>query len=280
MRISVLGPLTVGSELGSSTPKAAKQKRVLALLVVRANTVVSTGQLMEELWGSEPPDSATATLQTYVANLRKFLAMVLGRPHSVRDILSTSPGGYQFRAQPGELDAEEFTLRANQGIRALAAGQDQHAAETLRAALGLWRGPALADVPPGRLLETHVNRLEQARLAVTEQRVEADLRLGRHHGLLGELTELTTTLPLNENLHAKFMLALYRSGRRYEALSVFQRLRETLSDELGLVPTASLERLHRAILLSDPVLDLPADPRPRTALDNLIGSLSHNGTTD
>ncbi|GAA3015169.1 AfsR/SARP family transcriptional regulator [Actinokineospora diospyrosa] len=256
MQVNVLGPVLVVGEAGSVTPSAAKPKQVLALLALRANTVVSTGRIIEELWGGRPPASAVVTVQTYVLRLRRLLTPLAGAP--IRSILTTAPGGYSLRLE--DLDYEWFRQRSALGADALAGGDAARAAALLHGALSLWRGPALADVRVGRLLEGHVATLEQERLSVVEQRIDADLRLGRHLGMLGELSGLTRDLPLHENLHAQYMVALYRAGRRYQALEVFHRLRQALVEELGLSPTGWVERVHQAILTSDeigpPVLEI------------------------
>jgi DNA-binding SARP family transcriptional activator len=242
---------------------------------MRSNVIVSTAELVEELWGHRPPRSALATLQTYIVQLRKMLATLLGSesPNDVKKILSTEFGGYVLRISPEHFDLELFKTRAQRGSAELMAGNNHVAATELREALSLWRGPVLADVQHGQLLDAHVTRIEQYRLEILEQRIEVDLRLGRHQALLSELNELTTEHPLDENLHAKYILALYRSGQRWKALSVFQELRQTLIDELGLGLNSSLTRLHHAILNSDPALDPPADTHQLSVVDQLIGSL-------
>ncbi|MBM7774148.1 DNA-binding SARP family transcriptional activator [Actinokineospora baliensis] len=256
MQVNVLGPLLVTCDTASAAPSATKPKQVLALLALRANTVVSTGRLIEELWGGRPPASAVVTVQTYVLRLRRLLTPLSDTP--IRSILTTASGGYSLRLE--HLDHERFRQRAALGSDALAEGDAARAASLLHGALALWRGPALADVRVGRLLEGHVATLEQERLSVVEQRIDADLRLGRHLGILGELSSLTRDLPLHENLHGQYMLALYRAGRRYQALEVFHRLRQALVEELGLSPTGWVEQVHQAILASDevgpPVLEI------------------------
>ncbi|WP_035303892.1 AfsR/SARP family transcriptional regulator [Actinokineospora inagensis] len=249
MHITVLGPLTAVAGQHTAAPSATKPKRILALLALRANTVVSTARLIDELWGARPPASAVVTLQTYVLRLRRLLTPLLDIP--VRSVLTTESGGYALRLCPQQLDLTVFRQHAADGADALAAGDPERAATLLRDALSLWRGPALADVRPGRLLDVHVTRLEQERLSALEQRIEADLRLGRHLSVLGELAELSQEHPLHENLHALYMVALHRAGRRYQALKVFQQLRRSLADELGLSPTGWVERVHQAVLCSD-----------------------------
>ncbi|RLK58121.1 AfsR/SARP family transcriptional regulator [Actinokineospora cianjurensis] len=256
MQVTVLGPLTaIGSSAGAApvgvAPSATKPKQVLALLALRVNTVVSTPRLIDELWGTRPPKSAVVTLQTYVLRLRRLLTPLADVP--IRSILTTATGGYSLCLEPTQIDYERFRQRASLGADALAGGDVARAAALLHSALSLWRGPALADVRVGRLLETHVTTMEQERLSVLEQRVDADLRLGRHLGMLGELAGLTRELPLHENLHAQYMVALYQAGRRYQALEVFRQLRCALAEELGLSPTGWVERVHQAILASDEV---------------------------
>ncbi|GAA3030101.1 AfsR/SARP family transcriptional regulator [Actinokineospora globicatena] len=251
MQVSVLGPLTAAGATASAAPSATKPKQVLALLALRANTVVSTARLIDELWGARPPQSAVVTVQTYVLRLRRLLTPLSDVP--IRSVLTTATGGYSLCLDDSQLDYGRFRQRSALGVDALACGDFARAALLLHGALALWRGPALSDVRVGRLLEAHVTTMEQERLSVLEQRIDADLRLGRHLGVLGELAGLTRELPLHENLHAQYMVALYQAGRRYQALEVFRQLRQALADELGLSPTGWVERVHRAILTSDEV---------------------------
>ncbi|MFJ9033491.1 BTAD domain-containing putative transcriptional regulator [Streptomyces sp. NPDC102274] len=260
MDIDVLGALAVRENGASITPTAPKPRQVLAVLSLRADQVVPVGVLIEELWGECPPRSARTTLQTYVLQLRELISVALrGDPEgaagrTAKDVLATSPGGYILHTCGGVRDAREFERLAGSGYRAMDAGDFPGAARRLREALGLWRGSALADVQAGVQVQMEVRRLEESRLCALDQRIEADLRLGRHRELLGELTVLVQRHRTHETLHGQLMVALHRSGRRSEALGVYQRLRTALVRELGLEPSAGLRRLQRSVLTSGPEL--------------------------
>ncbi|NBM17650.1 AfsR/SARP family transcriptional regulator [Streptomyces sp. GC420] len=256
MDIEVLGALSVREHGISVTPTAPKPRQVLALLALHADQVVQVSSLIEELWDDEPPRSARTTLQTYVLQLRELIAKALaeaGEEHvTAKDVLVTLPGGYRLDTRGGFIDFREFERRAGAGYRAMDAEDFSGTARRLRDALALWTGPALADVQAGSRTELEVSRLEESRLCALDQRIDADLRLGRHRELLSELTVLVNRHRLHESLHGQFMLALHRSGRRGEALSVYQRLRATLVRELGLEPSPALSRLQRSILVAQP----------------------------
>ncbi|MBQ1094424.1 AfsR/SARP family transcriptional regulator, partial [Streptomyces sp. B93] len=215
-----------------------------------------------------PPRSARTTLQTYVLQLRDLITVALrgqgsagggGSVVSAKDVLVTAPGGYVLVSGEGTSDVREFERLAGQGYRAMDAGDFPGAAGLLRRALDLWSGPAFADVQTGARLEMEAKRLEESRLCALDQRIEADLRLGRHRELLAELTVLTSRYRAHENLHAQFMLALHRSGRRGEALDVYHKLRSTLVRDLGLEPSARLRRLQQSILVAAPEAPLGAE---------------------
>ncbi|MEU7555706.1 AfsR/SARP family transcriptional regulator [Streptomyces sp. NPDC044571] len=271
MDIDVLGALAVRENGVSITPTAPKPRQVLALLALHADQVVPVAALIEELWGGEPPRSARTTLQTYVLQLRALIATALEKgagagaespqdaesaredaSRTAKDVLVTLPGGYLLNSGGGTLDVREFDRLAGMGYRAMDAGDFPSAARLLREALALWSGAAFADVQGGVQLDMETRRLEETRLCALDQRIEADLRLGRHRELLAELTVLVSRYRTHENLHGQFMLALHRSGRRGEALDVYQRLRATLVRELGLEPSSGLRRLQRSILMAGP----------------------------
>lgn len=270
MEFSVLGSLRV-REMGSDyAPTAPKQRQLLALLVLNANQVVSVDTCIEELWGGNPPDTGLSTLQSYVLQLRRILKRVprIGSLQAARDMLQTRDGGYLLAVAPDKLDVALFHDLVRQG-RAELGRDDATASELFSRALGLWQGAALSDVQAGPVLRIHLAGLEETRISVQEQRIDADLRLGRHHDLLGELSALCAHYPTHENLHAQFMLALYRSGRRTQALEVVNRLRAMLRDELGLEPSPRMKRLHQAVLACDPMIDAPAESTPLLSLDLL-----------
>ncbi|MFG1612155.1 AfsR/SARP family transcriptional regulator [Nonomuraea wenchangensis] len=279
MEIHLLGPLEVRHH-GLVTPSAPKLRRVLCLLGIHANNVVSTEKLIKELWEEDPPASVTTTLQTYVYQLRKLLGLRAsngsspGPDHDAgAPALLTTPNGYTLSLAPDALDAYRFEQLAALGQCHLKAGEVEKAADTLRDALRLWRGPALVDVTPGAVLQTEALRLEEVRKSILEHRIEADLQLGRHHELLGELTGLALREPTHEGFQAMLMLALYRAGRRSDALRVYQRTRMMLARELGVEPSNRLWRLHQDMLTSSRDLD----PRPvsTTAKTRLTSASEH-----
>nr|UUG47303.1 putative regulatory protein [Amycolatopsis sp.] len=232
---------------------------MLALLLMYANTIVSIDEFIEELWENRPPRSAVQTVQTYVMQLRKMLG---AGPRGARlaERLVTTHSGYSFRVAPDELDVTHFDRLVSAAHAAVARQEHAVAASRFAEALTLWRGPALANVRIGPISRIRLVGLLESKLTAVEQRIEADLRLGRHHRLLSELSMLIERYPMYENLYAQFMLALYRSGRQIQALEVFQRLRRELSGEQGLEPSPRMQRLHQAVLTGNPLLDLPAPP--------------------
>nr|UUC09231.1 SARP family transcriptional regulator [Streptomyces sp.] len=258
MRVSVLGPLTLGLGARSGVPSAMKPRKVLSLLLLHADRMVPVRSLMAELWGDQPPRTGLTTLQTYILHLRKLLAEVLGVPSAAvtRDVLQTRPGGYAMVLGPGQLDVHEYRALVAEGESALEAGDERTADTSFRRALDLWQGPALVDVTPhGRPLQAEVARLEQSRLTVTERGIETRLRLGGHLEVLSDLASLVVEHRFHEGLHGQYMLALHRSGQRTRALTVYQRLRTAMTEELGLEPSSKLQRLQQAVLVSDPRLD-------------------------
>jgi DNA-binding SARP family transcriptional activator len=269
MEFRILGPVEVwdGAQrlaLGGSKPRA-----LLAVLLVHANQVVSTERLIDQLWGEAPPSTARNLVQVYVSRLRQALHR---RPRQVAQgsMLVTRPSGYLLRVEPGELDLHCFEDLTAEARRAAADGDLERAAERWCAALALWRGPALAGAASEVLQRTAAPRLEEARMVALEERLEIDLRRGRHAELIGELEALIASYPGRERLRHQLMLALYRSGRRAEALTVYRNTRQRLVEELGLEPSPTLQELERAILRADPALG-PALPTADATLDTPRG---------
>ncbi|MDX3579869.1 BTAD domain-containing putative transcriptional regulator, partial [Streptomyces sp. FL07-04A] len=258
MRFRILGPLEVRGAPGTSkalTPRAAKIRVVLATLLVRANEIVSVDSLIDELWGEDPPRTATTTLQVYISQLRKLLHAV--DPELGRDALVTRPPGYELRLDAAQLDLSVLEELHGRGRELMDRQDYRGAADLQRRALGLWRGPLLSDTPHGPLLDATAVRLSEMRTAALEQCIRAELHLGRHRSLIGELQEATAELPLREEFHAHLMVALYRSGRQADALQVFARLRRGLVAELAIEPGRALQALHQRILVGDPALLRP-----------------------
>jgi SARP family transcriptional regulator, regulator of embCAB operon len=255
MRIELLGPLSVHLNRTPIMPHAAKPRQVLALLALNASRVVTVATLFQELWGDRPPRSAATTLQSYVLELRKRMGAAMGAAGDAKQVLRTRHDGYLLEPGGGLIDVAEFHRLARAGRAASEGGDHYAAAELLSRALAVWRGAALADVRTGGVLGLDAMALEEARLAVLGRRIEADLLLGRHADILGELTALAARHPMNESLFAQLITALYRAGHIGRALEEFQRLRNLLVDELGVEPSAKLQRLQRAVLSRDPALD-------------------------
>jgi peptide/nickel transport system substrate-binding protein len=257
MEFRILGPLEVINGGQRLRLGGVKQRAVLAILLLNANRVISVDRLVDELWDGRPPGSAISTLQTYVSHLRDLLEPRRGRGAAAQVLLTQNPG-YLLRVGPDDLDAVRLERLVRQGQQALEAGQAPLAAARFQLGLELWRGPALADFADQPFATTEIDRLEQLRLVAVEGRVEAELAMGRHAELVGELEGLVREQPLRERPRAQLMLALYRSGRQADALLAYRRARSILVEELGIDPGTELRRLHAAILAQDPGLDLPA----------------------
>jgi DNA-binding SARP family transcriptional activator/ABC-type branched-subunit amino acid transport system substrate-binding protein len=252
MEFRILGPLDVVEDGRSLDLGGPKQRALLAALLLRANEVVSQDALIDDVWDETPPATAAKTLQAYVSRLRKALAGDSAERPSAR--LETRGHGYVLRIPPESLDAVAFQRRLGEGREALARDDAKLAAGVLREALDLWRGPVLADLAYESFAQTEIARLEELRLTAIEERIDADLALGRADELIGEVKTLVERHPLRERLRGQLMLALYRSGRQAEALRVYQDGRQHLAAELGLEPGDGLRRLERQILEQDPAL--------------------------
>lgn len=260
MQFRLLGPVEVEDDGRPLVLGSAKQRALLAILLLHANEVVSRDRLIDDLWGEQPPASAPHSLDVYVSRLRKTL-----QPDGAERMLVTRPGGYLLRLEPEQLDLRRFERLFEDGRRALADGKYERASERLAEALALWRGPALGDLAYEAFARPEVERLEEQRLAALEEKIEAELALGRHGALVGELEAVSRKHPLRERLHGQLMLALYRCGRQAEGLETYQALRRHLRDELGLDPSPALQRLEQAILRQDHALELPLS---RAAYEN------------
>ena len=253
MEFRILGPLEVCSDGRDLSLGGAKQRAVLAVLLLHPNEVVSIDRLVDELWGASPPATASKIVQVYISQLRKVLRGRRGRDQEERVLVTRAPG-YLLRVEPGQLDADRFEGLVGEARQELAAGRPRRAAHMLLEALALWRGPALADFALDLFALSEIARLEEARISAVEERIEADLGLGRHTELVGELQSLVAAHPLRERLRGRLMLALYRCGRQAEALATYRDARRLLVEELGLEPSQALQALEKAILVQDPTL--------------------------
>ncbi|MFE1993007.1 AfsR/SARP family transcriptional regulator [Streptomyces parvulus] len=273
MEIQVLGPLRADVNGVSIVPTAGKPRQILALLAFYPGRVMPVPTLMEEIWGTNMPQSAMTTMQTYILQLRRRLGTAMGpdAPGRAKEVLATRHGGYLLQVPPESVDVHRYEQLVTAGQAAFEEARDEKAADLFRDALALWQGPALVDVRVGPILEIEVMRLEESRLGTVERRIDVDLRLGRHAELIAELTDLIARHPQHEGLHSQAMVALYRSGRQATALDVYRRLRGRLIEELGVEPSPQLQRLHQAMLTVDPALDVACGPR-RTSTFNLYAA--------
>jgi DNA-binding SARP family transcriptional activator len=260
VEVKLLGPFEFFVDGVSAVPTATKPCQLLAMLAINAGNVVSFSSLIEETWDHHPPRSAVSTLHTYILHLRRRLRKIYENTGSgsAESVIVTKRNGYLLDVEPDEVDVVTYDRLATMGRRAVNEGDDLTAAAILDRALDLWHGNALVDIPTGPLLAIEATRLAENRLSDLDLRIDAELRLGRHHQLLGELSALCARHPILENFSAQYMLALYRSGRHLRALQVFRDLHRNMVDQLGIEPSPRLRELHRLILSGDPLAD---DPR-------------------
>ena len=255
MRFALLGPMAVSHEGEALEIRGPMPRAVLAVLLLNCNNAVSTDQLIYAVWGEQPPPTATAALHNHLARLRRWL----GKEGGAR-IRAVAPG-YLIQVEPGELDLHTFADLCASGREAARGGRWAGASADLTAALGLWRGRPVADVPRLHGQDAQIQQLLESRLQALEVRIEADIHVGRQHEVIGELRALTAEQPLREAFHGQLMLALYRADRQAESLEVFQGLRRVLIDELGVEPSPAVQELFSRILRADPGLALGApDP--------------------
>jgi DNA-binding SARP family transcriptional activator len=250
--LSILGPVEVLFEGRSLDLGGKRQRAVLAVLVIHVGQTVSFERLADEVWGGRPPRTAATTLRAYVCRLRNALSSV---PY---EVLETRGCGYALRIAPEELDSCRFQQLVSEARADLAAGRARKADLILADALGLWRGNVLSDLASETFAQAEILRLEELRLSAVELEGEVDLALGRHAEAVGRLKALVATHPLHESFCAQLMVALYRSGRQADALRMYQSLRNTLVEELGIVPSESLRSLERAILMQEAWVAEPA----------------------
>jgi SARP family transcriptional regulator, regulator of embCAB operon len=255
IRIGLLGTLEVSHTPGTGMAQrsvqitAAKLRQVLAMLAANATTMVSNDQLIDELWPGDPPSTVKTIVQTYVYQLRKVFCDALKTPDGA-NLLTTSPGGYALTVPRENVDIFPFQQLMSQGRTALRQEHAVRAADLLWDALGLWRGPALADIAGGPHLHGLAVYLEEQRLEAISLRIEADLANNRHREVVGELRRLVTVHRLHESFYIRLMQALHRSGRRGEALTVYHQLRRTLDQDLGLEPSPEAQQVQQEILVS------------------------------
>jgi DNA-binding SARP family transcriptional activator len=269
MDYRVLGPLEVRDGDRVLSLGGPRRRTLLAVLLTRPNEVVSVERLADVIWNGDPPAAAGNVVQGHVSDLRKALG---------RAVISTRAGGYELVVEPERIDLRRFERLIADGTRALTDGRPAEAAERLRDALALWRGPAFADIADNHLLRAEVARIEELRLLALERRVEADLALGLHAEVAAELEAFVVQHPLRERPQAQLMVALYRSGRQGDALEVYRRARQAVVGELGLEPSPLLQGVERAILRHDPALELAGVSAPgRSILVVALGGVGLDG---
>ena len=259
----ILGPFEVLERGRRLSLGGARQRTLLVVLLLHRGEVVSTDRLIDELWGERPPVTATKAVQVYVSHLRKALGP---------GVLETHGRGYQLAVSPGRVDVDRFEALIADGRAGLAAGEPRRAVELLNMALGLWRGPALAEFAYEPFARSEIDRLEQARLAALEDRIHAELALGQHRSVIGELERLVGEHPLRERPCELLMLALYRAGRQAEALAVYRSAHALLDQELGLEPGPNLRELQEMILRHDARLKVPSPQADAATARSAAGS--------
>jgi len=260
VRYAILGPVELRDGERRLAIGGRRQRGLLVLLLLHANETVASDLLVDAVWSDAPAEGSRKRLRMAIARLRETLASC---GETAAPPLRTMPGGYRLDVGPDELDAEAFEARVEAGRQALGAGDAAAATRMLADALALWRGPALADVAYEDWAQPEIRRLEELRLAALESRVEADLRLGRHSDLVGELEALVGRHPTRERFAGQLMLALYRCGRQTDALDAFRRARESLLADLGVEPGPQLRALQADVLAQAPSLELDAPATPR-----------------
>ena len=264
MEFNILGPLTVEDGGRQIALTGARQRALVAILLVHHGEVVSAERLIEELYDGRPPTSAATALRAHVSRVRSALGG--------DDVLVTRAGGYALEVPPDAVDSVRFEQLVRSARTQRADGAPDGAAASLQTALAMWRGPPLVDFAYKAFAQPEIARLEELRLAAVEEQMEVAFDLGRHSEVVGELERLIREFPHRERLRGQLMVALYRSGRQAEALDAFTHAREALLEELGIEPSPELRELHRAILNQDAALGSPRRsrssplPRPATAL--------------
>jgi DNA-binding SARP family transcriptional activator len=254
MKFAVLGSIEVTDDARPLELGGVKQRAILGYLVLNANKVVPTSRILKAMWNDNPPATARKMVQNAVSGIRRVL---IGQQDGL-PALRTHPPGYELRVCTDDVDLFRFRALAKDGRQAIADGEPERGAELLRAALSLWRGPALADLVEAGYRWSELAAVEDERLSTLEDRLDAELVCGRHREITPELEVLTATEPLRERLCQQFMLALYRSGRQADALRVYRRTREALVDSLGLEPGRALQELQQRILGHDAAIQVAA----------------------
>lgn len=274
MEFRILGPLEVVEDGNPVALGTLKERLVLGVLLLHANEFVSRERLIDDLWGEAPPPTARKAVNVYLSKVRKTLSV------GGADPIATASGGYRLRVEPETLDASRMQLLVTSARECVSKGELEGAADRFQEALSLWRGPSLAGLQLESRGRDEVARLDELRLAVLMDRIECDLALSRQEQVLGELNALVREYPLRERLRAQQMLALYRAGRQADALEAYADARQTLVDDLGIEPSAALQRLQQAILRHDPSLETPEGTASVSGLVRTKAAQPPTPTTD
>jgi DNA-binding SARP family transcriptional activator len=268
MRFRLLGPVEVRTDHGWQPIGPTKSRSLLAVLLLRSGQMIPVDRLVTELWPERPPAAAVSLVRGYVLRVRRLI----GDPAGAK--LQTCSGGYRLDARPHDTDVQVFEGLFSEGERLLQTGHPGRADDVLGEGLALWRGPAVADVPSGPIRDGEAARLEEQKMAAIETRIDAALARGKHSEMVACLHRAMAEHPFWEGLCARLMVALYRGGRRAEALEAFTRTRKRMIDELGLEPGHVLRTLHRSILTDDSAFIHPIDaqtPPPYPAANEVSG---------
>lgn len=253
LRYRILGTVGIDRDGRHHSLTAMKPRTILALLLLNANEVVQTSVILEELWGVRPPNSAYNTLHTYIFQIRRWLCNTLGARSSwvTNERLVTEPGGYVLNVPDHALDLYQFEYLVRLGSSAVRKSDFAEAVSLLDQSLGLWGGGAPMEPRAAGVIQAKLAHLQERRMFAVEQRIGAELALGRHREVIGELSSLVINHPMHESLHAKLMIAFYQSGRISDALDVYRRLRQNVVEDLGLEPSREVQSIHEAILSAD-----------------------------
>jgi DNA-binding SARP family transcriptional activator len=254
MDFRLLGALEVSAQGAVAELGPPKQRALLAILLLHAGEIIPVDRLIDLLWGEDPPRTANHSIQIYVSDLRKAIDSLGGK-----EVLTTRPPGYLLNADPVSIDARQFERLVDEGTRKLRSGDHLEGAKDLRAAMGLWRGPALSDFTYEEFAQPYIRRFHDLHLDAIEELAGAELEAGQASEVVPMLDAAIREDPLRERSRELLMLALYRSGRHAEALRTYQQLRTQLVEELGLDPSPPLQRMQERILLHDPTLSPPPE---------------------
>jgi DNA-binding SARP family transcriptional activator len=271
MDYRILGPFEAFDRERQLPLGGARQRAVLALLLLHGNETLTRDVIVDELWGENPPPTAAKVLQNCVSALRKELP-----PDTIR----TVAGAYGLALEADELDRDRFERLLAEGRAALESGEHAEALDQLRSALGLWRGAPLSDLSYEPFAQNEIKRLEELHIGALEDRIDAELALGHHDELVPELEGLVTRHPLRERLRAQLMLALYRAGRQAEALEAYRAARRTLLAELGIEPGRALRELEHAILEQDPAIEIAVRQRQQSLRPGRAAAQTFEGRDD